>query len=95
MKTTHLCTRKYNGEPFMFYLNEASYKGEKGCLGIEIEPYITVIAPCNAFGYTDTILLDSCGHAYSCERFFPKWILKKIEKKMTELMVQREFDRRL
>ena len=95
MKTTHLCTRKYNKEPFIFYLNEPSYKGEKGYLGIEIEPYITVVAPHNAFGYADTILLDSQGHAYSCERFFPKWILKKIEKKMIELMTQHKFERSL
>ncbi|MBO7714523.1 MAG: hypothetical protein J6S85_13185 [Methanobrevibacter sp.] len=85
MKTTLVCTRKYNKEEYKFYINEPSYTGERGCCGIELEPYISVITPKNGFGYTDTILL-SHGKAYTLERYLPLWILKKIEKKMVDIM---------
>ena len=91
MKTTHLCTRKYNKETYVFYLNEPSYAGARGCCGVEITPYISVVTPENGFGYTDTILLNH-GKAYTLERYLPPYILKQIEHKMIELMVQREFD---
>ncbi len=87
MKTTLVCTRKYNKEEYKFYLNEPSYVGEKGVCGIEIEPYVSVETPENCFGYSDTVLISSNGIAYTQHRYLPCWILKKIEKKMFEIMV--------
>ena len=85
MLTTLVCTRKYNKEEYKFYLNEPSYIGEKGVCGIELEPYVSVETPANGFGYTDTVLM-SYGRAYTLHRYMPKWILKKIEQKMIEIM---------
>ena len=85
MKTTLVCTRKYNKEEYRFYLNEPDYVGELGVCGIEIEPYVSVETPENAFGYTDTVLLNR-GKAYTLERYLPLWILKKIEQKMLDIM---------
>lgn len=85
MKTTLVCTRKYNKEEYRFFLNEPEYVGELGCCGIEIEPYISVETPVNTFGYTDTVLLNR-GKAYTLERYLPLWILKKIEQKMLDIM---------
>ena len=85
MFTTLICTRKYNKEEYKFYLNEPSYVGEKGVCGIEIEPYVSVETPKNCFGYSDTVLLNR-GKAYTLERYLPLWILKKIEKKMLNIM---------
>lgn len=85
MTTTLLFTRKFNKEEYKFFINEPEYVGEKGYCGIEIEPYVSVETPVNAFGYTDTVLLNR-GKAYTLERYLPCWILKKIEKKMLEIM---------
>jgi hypothetical protein len=59
--------------------------GEKGVCGIELEPYVSVETPENSFGYSDTVLLNH-GKAYTLHRYLPLWILKKIEKKMIEIM---------
>lgn len=85
MKTTLVCTRKYDKEEYKFYLNEPDYAGEKGCCGIEITPYVSVETPENGFGYTDTVLMQH-GEAYSLYRYLPKWILKKISEKMIKIM---------
>lgn len=85
MTTTLVCTRKYNKEEYKFYLNEPSYIGEKGIFNVEIEPYVSVDTPANCFGYSDTVLLNR-GSAYTLERYLPRWILKKIEKKMIDIM---------
>lgn len=88
MKTTLICTRKYNKEEYKFYLNEPEYVGERGVCGIEIEPYVSVKTPDNGFGYSDTVLMNN-GQAYTLYRYLPFWILKKIEKKMKEVMEMR------
>lgn len=85
MKTTLVCTRRYNKEDYKFFLNEPDYVGEKGICGIEVEPYVSVETPENGFGYSDTVLMDKWG-AYTIHRYLPKWILKKIEKKINEIM---------
>ena len=85
MKTTLVCTRKYNKEEYKFYLNKPDYVGEKGICGIEITPYVSVETPENAFGYSDTVLM-SHGKAYTLHRYLPLWILKKIEQKMLKIM---------
>ena len=54
MKTTIFKTRKLDGGTYKFNLHMPSYDGEKGVLGVEITPYITVTTPENSFGYTDT-----------------------------------------
>ena len=87
MKTTLVCTRKYNKEEYKFFLNEPEYVGEKGCCGIEIEPYIHVETPENSFGYTDTVLFDN-GKAYTLNRYLQPWILKRIEKTMKQIQMQ-------
>jgi len=88
MKTTLIYTRKYNKEEYKFYLNEPDYVGEKGILGIEIQPYISVTTPENCFGYSDTVLMGN-DKAYTLYRYLAPWILKKIEKKMKEVMEMR------
>lgn len=85
MKTTLVCTRKYNKEEYKFYLNKPDYVGEKGICGIEITPYVSVETPENAFGYSDTVLM-SHGKAYTLHSYLPLWILKKIEQKMLKIM---------
>ena len=85
MKTTLICTRKYNKEDYKFFLNEPEYAGEKGVCGIEIEPYVSVKTPENCFGYSDTVLLNK-GKAYTLNRYLPRWILKRVEKKMLDIM---------
>ena len=85
MKTTLVCTKKYNKEEYKFFLNEPEYAGEKGVCGIEIEPYVSVETPENGFGYTDTVLMYKWG-ADTIYRHLPKWILKKIEEKMIQIM---------
>lgn len=85
MKTTLVCTRKYNKGEYKFFLNEPEYIGEKGCCGIEIEPYVSVETPENGFGYSDSVLM-SHGKAYTLCRYLPPWILKKIERKMLDIM---------
>ena len=87
MKTTLVCTKKYNKEEYKFFLNEPEYEGEKGVLGITITPYVSVETPDNGFGYPDTVLLsEGNGKAYTLHRYLPPWILKKIEKRMKSFM---------
>ena len=90
MKTTLVCTRKYDKEEYKFFLNEPEYVGEKGILEIEIEPYVTVETPENVFGYTDTIMMRQ-GVVYSLNRYFPKWILNRVGKKIQEIMTGLEY----
>lgn len=85
MKTTLVCTRRYNKEDYKFFLNEPDYVGEKGICGIEVTPYVSVETPENGFGYSDTVLMSN-GNAYTIHRYLPLWILKKIEKKMIQIM---------
>lgn len=85
MKTTLVCTKKYDKQEYKFFLCEPEYVGEKGVLNMELEPYIWVETPANAFGYTDVVLLYR-GRAYTLERYLPLWILKKIEQKMLDIM---------
>ena len=85
MKTTLVCTRKYNKEEYKFYLHEPDYVGEKGVCGIEITPYVSVETPENCFGYSDTVLMSN-DKAYTLNRYLPLWILKKIEQKMIQIM---------
>ena len=85
MKITLVCTRKYNKEEYKFYLHEPDYVGEKGICGIEVTPYVSVETPENGFGYSDTVLMNN-GKAYTIHRYLPLWILKKIEKKMNNIM---------
>ena len=85
MKTTLICTRKFNKEEYKFYLNEPECVGENGVCGIELEPYVSVETPENCFGYSDTVLMNN-GNAYTLHRYLPLWILKKIAKKMNDIM---------
>ena len=85
MKTTLVCTRKYNKEEYKFFLNEPEYIGEKGCCGLEIEPYVSVETPENGFGYSDSVLM-SHGKPYTLCRYLSPWILKKIGRKMLDIM---------
>jgi hypothetical protein len=90
MRTTYKFSRKYNGEEYKFFLNEPEYPGEKGILGIEIEPYVSVKTPENCFGYDDTVLLDKPsmledGKPYTLNRGLPTWILKGLGKQMNKL----------
>lgn len=91
MRTTYKFSRKYNEEEYKFYLNEPEYSGEKGILGIEITPYVSVKTPENCFGYEDTVLLwYENGHLhdgkpYTLNRRLPAWILKGLGKQMNRL----------
>lgn len=79
MKTTIFKTRKFDGETYKFNLHMPSYDGEKGVLGVEITPYITVTTPENSFGYTDTFFYSHKKNSgYYSWRYHPRWITKKI-----------------
>lgn len=79
MTSTVIATRKYNKESYNFILNLPSFEGEKGVCGIEIKPYITVKAPENALGYTDTFLYnDAKNSGYFMHRYHPQWIINKV-----------------
>ena len=86
MKRTEICKRKYNKETYTFFLNSPSYEGETGILGQPLKPYAFCETPANAFGYTDTVLLDNntC-KAYTLHRYLTPWILKKIERELVEI----------
>ena len=79
MITEVITTRRYNKETYIFKLNKPEYIGEKGILGIEITPYLSIETPENWAGYTDTVLFDH-GKAYTLNRYLPNWIKKRIEK---------------
>lgn len=90
MKTTLVCTRKYNKGEYKFYLHEPEYIGEKGIFGMKIQPYVSVETPENAFGYSDIILMgekipDKI-YCYSIHRYLPKWILNRVGKQMQKIM---------
>ena len=85
--TTLICKRKYNKEEYKFFLIEPDYVGELGICGIPITPYVYVETPENGFGYSDTVFMDKDnGTAYTLHRYLPLWILKKIAKKMQNIM---------
>lgn len=85
MKRELVFTRKHRGEEYKFYTCIPEYKGEKGCLGIELSPYVEVETPENCFGYPDTILLSNNKQAYTLNRYLQPSILKAIEKQMIKL----------
>lgn len=62
MKRELMQTRRHNGEEYKFYYISPSYKGEKGILGVEIDPYIEVETPSNWCGYPNTVTLESRIH---------------------------------
>lgn len=84
MKKTEIKTRKLEGEIYTFILNEPEFKGEKGVLNIEIDPYIHVITPANCFGCYDFILFNKNrnGEIYAVSQYrnHPNWILKQLTK---------------
>ena len=84
MTTIKALERRYNKETYTFYINKPEYPGEKGILGIEITPYISVETPDNGLGYTDTVLFDN-GRAYTLHRYLAPWILRKLEATATRL----------
>ena len=86
MKTTLIKTRRFNKESYSFYLNEPAYRGEKGPLGIELTPYVSVKTPENCFGYADTVLFTNRGEAYTLQRYLQPWILKECEKVNAKIM---------
>lgn len=79
MKTTVFKTRKFDGQTYEFELNLPEYDGEKGILGIEITPYITVRTPKNCFGYPDCFFYrHKTNSGYYAHRSHPHWITNKI-----------------
>lgn len=99
MKTELVFTRKHKGEEYEFYTCIPEYAGEKGCLDVELKPYIKVKTPKNCFGYSDYILLQSISiydengyyigkelKAYTLNRYLQPSILKAIEKQMIRLL---------
>ena len=79
MTKTVFKTRKFNKETYTFYLHTPDYAGEKGCLGVEISPYITVETPENSFGYSDTFFyMHKNKSGYYAWRNHLPWITKKI-----------------
>ena len=95
-----LLTRRYDGETYTFYTNEMI----SWATGESVK-YISCKTPENAFGYSDTVLLNentwavnADGYvvgisdsytAYTLWRYLPKWILKRIEKVM--IMLQKKY----
>ena len=89
MKTTLHSVRKYAGEEYKFFINEPEYIGEKGILGIEITPYISVETPENCFGYSDTVLMDMRSEkVYTLHRYLQPWIKRKIKSHMLKIMME-------
>lgn len=79
MKKTIFKTRKFNGEKYTFYLHTPEYEGEKGCLGLELMPYITVETPENSFGYIDIFFYNGANQSgYFAHRHHPNWIKNQI-----------------
>ena len=72
-----LTTRSYNKEKYTFYLSRFYSKFDK------LYYYkIIVETPSNSLGYTDIVMLDSRGKAYTMNRHLPKYILKGLEKQI-------------
>lgn len=79
MITKTIKTRKINHEIYTFILNYPEYIGEKGILGIELTPYITIQTPVNCFGYDDTLLYDAQSeNLYTLNRGIQAWIKKEL-----------------
>lgn len=79
MNKTVFKTRKFAGEKYTFILHTPEYEGEKGCLGLELMPYITVETPENSFGYIDVFFYDNTNTSgHYANRSHPAWITKKI-----------------
>ena len=79
MKKTIVKTRKFEGEKYTFILCTPEYEGEKGVLGIELQPYIYVETPENCFGYIDTFMYNhSLKDGYFSWRSHPTWIKRKL-----------------
>ena len=85
MKETVIKVKKYLKEKYTFILIEPTYEGENGCLGIELEPYIKVIMPENAFGYNDYVCFNSNDEPYTLHRYLQPWILKDIKTQYIKL----------
>lgn len=85
MEHTIIKTRKFNKENYTFILHKPEYKGELGCCGIPLDPYITVTTPTNSFGYCDSVLFNSNDEAYTLNRYLQPWILKAIKKEYLKL----------
>ena len=86
MKKTLIKKRKFQKQVYYIYLNEQSYDGESGCLGIELEPYVSVKTPNNSLGYPDTILFNSIGYGYCLNRSLPNWIMRELEKENKKIL---------
>lgn len=78
--------RKFKGEAYSFYLVTPSFKGEKGCCGIELAPYVEVVTPENGLGYPDYILFNGKGEGYTLYRYCPSWIIRECEKVQAKIM---------
>lgn len=79
MKSITIAQRKINKETYTFILNVPEYKGEKGVLGIELEPYIIVETPENSFEYSDTFFYNyEQNNGHFAYRYHPEWIKRKI-----------------
>lgn len=81
MNTQLVMTRKFNKEEYKIFLNTPSYPGEKGILGIELDPYVEVETPENCFGYHDYVHFshEDCSHGHTMWRYLQPWIIKKLE----------------
>ena len=75
----YILTRKYAGKEYHYHINIPGYG---------VKPHISCVTPENAFGYPDIVLLSEENKAYTLYRYLPKWILKKIEKKLRELSAE-------
>lgn len=79
MKKTIVKTRKFEGGKYTFILCTPEYEGEKGVLGIELQPYIYVETPENCFGYIDTFMYNhNLKDGYFSWRNHPLWIKRKL-----------------
>jgi hypothetical protein len=86
MKTTLIKTRRFNKETYYIYLHQPSFTGESGCLGIDLESYVTVETPENCFGYPDTVHFNSFGYGYCLHRLLPNWIMRELEKENKNIL---------
>lgn len=86
MLKKHLFTRKHGGEEYKININLPQYAGEKGILGIEVDPYISIETPENCLGYSDTVLFNrKDGKAYTLNRYLQPYILKALERQTEKI----------
>lgn len=73
MKKFYLFSRRFQGEAYKFY---------KCCDTFQSMPctWYTVETPKNAFGYSDTILINGDQAPYTLWRYCPPWILRECKK---------------